>query len=176
MLFLPAFFLLLFTPALHGQENKNEKKDYLLLITDTTDNRFGYISQQGDTVIALGKYDICFTDTFRTYAIVHKTTGGFYAIDRQENTLYEVFKFDNGPDYVEDGLFRIIENGKIGYADAATGKVVIKPQYECAFPFENGIAKVSVKCKQTPEGEHTKWESEKWDYINKKGKLMKAPN
>jgi hypothetical protein len=36
---------------------------------------------------------------------------------------------------------------------------------------ENGIAKVSVKCKQTREGGHTKWESEKWSYINKKGEI-----
>ena len=171
-----SLFSFLFIPALYGQQNKNEKSDYLLMITDTIDGRYGYISQQGDTIIPLGKYDYCFTDTFRIYAIVHKTTGGFYAIDRKENTMYEVFKFDNGPDYVEEGLFRIIENGKIGYADAATGKVVIKPQYECAFPFENGIAKVSVKCKQTPEGEFTKWESEKWSFINKKGKPVKALN
>lgn len=166
-LFLAGIFLT------QGFAQSNKKPDYFLVITDTINDRYGYINQQGDTVIPLGKYDYCFTDTFRTYAIVHKTTGGYYAIDRKENTLYEVFNFDNGPDYAEEGLFRVIENGKIGYADAATGKVVIKPQYECAFPFENGAAKVSVKCKRTPEGEYVKWESEKWIYINKKGKVLK---
>jgi hypothetical protein len=148
---------------------------YLLMVTDTINDRYGYIDQKGDTAIPLGKYEYCFTDTFRTFAIVHKKTGGYFAIDRNEKELYEVFNFDNGPDYAEEGLFRIIKNGKIGYADAATGEVVIKPQYECAYPFENGAAQVSVKCKQTPEGEYEKWESEKWIYIDKKGTIVNKP-
>lgn len=93
--------------------NKDAKTEYLIMITDTINDRYGYVDQQGDTAIRLGKYSYCFTDTFRTYAIIHKTTGGFYAIDRNEKDMYEVFNYDNGPDYVEEGLFRIIENRKI---------------------------------------------------------------
>ena len=57
---------------------------------------------RGEIIIPLGKYAICFTDTFRTYAIVLKSHKGFVAIDRQENILYEVFPFDNGPDYTSE--------------------------------------------------------------------------
>lgn len=170
-----SFVSFLFFVTTSCQENKNAKTEYLLMITDTINDRYGYVDQQGDTIIPLGKYTYCFTDTFRTYAIVHKTTGGYFAIDREEKTMCEILNFDNGPDYVEEGLFRIIEKGKIGYADSATGKIVIKPQYECAYPFENGVAKVSVKCTQTPEGEYTKWESDKWIYIDKKGNETDAP-
>ena len=59
---------------------------------------------------------------------------------------HKVFRFDNGPDYTSDGLFRILVENKIGYADSATGKIVINPQFECAWPFEHGVAKVSVDC------------------------------
>lgn len=149
------------------------QNDYLLLITDTITDQSAYIDHKGDTIIPLGKYMYCFTDTFRTYAIVLIEPKGFFAIDRNEKVMFEVYNYDNGPDYVEEGTFRMIENGKIGFADAATGKILIKPIYECAYPFENGKAKVSVKCKQTPENEMIKWESENWIYINRKGKVLK---
>ena len=86
--------------------------------------------------------------------------------------LYEVLPFDNGPDYVGEGVFRIIENNKIGFADARTGKIVIPPQFDCAFPFENGTAKVSTDCTSQMNGEHEIWESEKWFYIDKTGKTV----
>lgn len=158
------------------REKPATKSGFLLLVNDTINDRYGYIDQQGDTAIPLGKYDMCFTDTFRTYTVIYKKTGGYYAIDRNEKELYEVFQYDNGPDYTEDGYFRIIENGKIGYADAATGKIMIKPQYEAAFPFEDGVAKVAFHAKKEMDGENSIWESDEWIYINKKGNLTKDPN
>ena len=100
---------------------------------------------------------------------------GFVAIDRQENVLYEIFPFDNGPDNSSDGLFRILENNKIGFADSATGKVVIKPQFDCAWPFENGLAEVSNDCKTQSEGEHSVWVSDHWFYIDKTAKKVEKP-
>ena len=149
--------------------------DYWLAFADANSDNYGYADRNGKTVIPLGKYTMCFTDTFRTYAIVLKEQSGFVAIDRQENILYNVFPFDNGPDYVEDGLFRIIENHKIGFADAKTGAVIIKPQFDCAFPFENGKAKVSTDCKSQFRGEHQIWISEKWFYIDKSGRMINRP-
>ena len=153
-----------------------KKTEYLLLVNDTINDRYGYIDQQGDTAIPLGKYDYCFTDTFRTYAIVHKNSGGYEAIDRDEKKLYEVFNYDNGPDYTEEGYFRIIENGKIGYADAVTGKIMIKPQYEAAFPFEDGVAKAAVHATKEMDGENSAWESDDWIYIDKNGNVVKEEN
>ena len=80
-----------------------KNKDYWISFTDTITNECGYKNSKGDIVIALGKYERCFTDTLKTYAIVVILNGGFIAIDRQENVLYEVFPFDNGPDYPKDG-------------------------------------------------------------------------
>ncbi|UOO92523.1 MULTISPECIES: hypothetical protein [Vitreoscilla] len=67
------------------------------------------------------------------------------AINAQGRVVYHLYWYDNGPDYVEDGLVRIRNaQGLIGYADAQTGQIVIAPQYFCAQPFENGKALVGV--------------------------------
>ena len=148
---------------------KSVSDNYLISFFDSAKNAYGYKNVIGAVVIESGKYKMCFTDTFRTYAIVLKEGDGFVAIDRQQSVLYQVFPFDNGPDYYAEGLFRIVLNGKIGYADSATGKVVIKPQFKCAYPFEHGVAKVSINCNNTSMGEYHYWVSKNWNYIDKKG-------
>lgn len=90
-------------------------------------------------------------------------------VDEQNTVLYDVFIYDNGPDAAADGLYRIVKDGKIGYADAATNAIVIEPQYDCAYPFENGKAKVSTNCKTVKDGEYDVWESDAWQFIDKKG-------
>lgn len=96
--------------------------------------------------------------------------GKWVIMDDKKTTLYDVFIYDNGPDYPAEGLIRVVKNGKIGYVDATTFAIVIPPQYDCAFPFENGKAKVSTNCKTVKDGEHSVWESDAWQYVDKKGK------
>ena len=79
-------FLFFNSLTLLGQNNKS--KDYLLLFTDTTKDEYGYKNQKGDTVIKLGKYNFCFTDTFRIYAIVSNKSSHLVAIDRRRKVLY----------------------------------------------------------------------------------------
>ena len=153
----------------------DNRKDYLISFHDSIKDEHGYKNQKGDTIIPSGKYALCFTDTFTTYAIVLKPYAGFVAIDRQEKVLYQVLPNDNGPDNASDGLFRIIENSKIGFAAALTGKVIIKPQFDCAWSFKNGIAKVSMECTKVPDGEYTRWVSNNWYYIDKSGKTVNKP-
>jgi hypothetical protein len=96
----------------------------------------------------------------------HQTTGIifllllFSGLTSRGQVLYEVFPYDNGPDYISDGIFRIIANKKIGFADSATGKVVIIPQFDCARPFENGRAEVSTNCKSQVNEDHVTWISD----------------
>jgi len=68
-------------------------------------------------------------------------------------------------------LFRIIGNGKIGFADTDFN-IVIKPQFDCAFPFEGETSKVSLDCIPVKDGEHTIWQSKSWFLINKKGERV----
>ncbi|MEO6849801.1 MAG: WG repeat-containing protein [Mucilaginibacter sp.] len=152
----------------------NKSKNYLIRVNDKNDN-CGYINLKGDTIIPFGKYLQCFTDTFRNYAIVSKRKTGVVAIDRNENVLFNIFLFDNGPDYPSEGLFRIVKDGKIGYADS-NFTIKIQAQYGCALPFANGVAKVSIECKTVhvePNGEHSAWVSNNWFYINKSGVRVK---
>jgi hypothetical protein len=170
------FFFLLTTICLLGcgdakTERGNPVNDYLLMAFDSVQNAYSYHNLRGDVVIPPGKYALCLTDTFKNYAVVLKDQQ-FVVIDRQEKVAYEVFNFDNGPDYPSDGLFRIVQQGKIGYADAATYQVVIAPQFDCAYAFDNGTARVSHHCKTEKDGEHSTWISEKWERIDKKGQKI----
>lgn len=55
---------------------------------------------------------------------------------------------DNGPDYFQDKLARIIgKNNKVGFIDD-TGKVVIRPRFDDAMPFCAGTAQVELGGKQ----------------------------
>lgn len=167
--------LLLLLAGLTNCRPAIKKNDYLISFIDTIKDEYGYKNQNGDIVIPSGKYLRCFTDTFKTYAIVVKPNSGFLAIDRQENVMYVVFPYDNGPDEPSDGLFRIMENNKIGFADSATGVIVIKSQFDCAWPFENGVAEVSTDCKTQSDGEHSTWVSDHWFYIDKTGRKVEKP-
>jgi hypothetical protein len=154
-----------------SSSNENE---YLLLKSQLNPSEeYGYITQNGETVIPFGKYSICFTDTFRNHAIVLIDSIGFVSIDRNENIQYKIFTIDNGPDSISDGLFRIIIDDKIGYANSL-GEIKIKPQYKFAFPFINGKAKVTNEgyIKQLLNSEYHSWESNNWFYIDKHGKQI----
>lgn len=135
---------------------------------------FGYVNQRGDTVVPYGRFLHSFTDTILTYGIVTESSeSGFelVGINQKGQRLYEVYLFDNGPDYVEEGMFRILRNGKTGFADT-TGNIVIEPQFGCAFPFSGGKAKVAYDCTLVAAGEHTTMQSESWFYIDKQGRRM----
>lgn len=128
---------------------------------------FAFVDKRNDTIIPTGKYFATWTDTLKTFAIVSNNSE-MIGIDRNENLLFSVFSFDNGPDYVVEGLFRVMRNGKIGYANKQ-GKVVIPCQFDCAYYFEDGKAKVSNNCKRIKDGEYHRWISDDWYYIDKQG-------
>lgn len=135
-----------------------------------------YLNEQGDTIVPYGKYKFCQTDTIRNIGFVYenKQNARIVCIDNQGKELFYVFKYDNGPDYVHEGLFRIMdENGLIGFADSL-GNVVIKPQFKFATPFENGKAQTTTSGKANDDGEHSFWSSDEWQLVDCNGtKLMK---
>lgn len=109
--------------------------------------------------------------TTDSLAMTQTSDGKWVIMDSKKTMLYEVFIYDNGPDYPSEGLIRVVKNGKIGYANAQTYAIVIEPQFDCAYPFENGKAKVSNQCQTVKEGEYSVWKSDAWQYVDKKGKL-----
>ena len=172
--YIPLLLLILF---LSFGCNSHQKADYLIRVYEGEYDEIGvknaYVNLSGDTIVAAGKYLYCYTDTLKTIGMVLKNNGQIAAIDKSGKELFEVFRYDNGPDYVSDGLFRIVDKGKIGYANM-DGEIVILPIFDCAYPFKNGKAKVSLNCKKTPENEHQIWESNKWYSIDKTGKKIKS--
>ena len=168
-IFLFSLFLAACTQSGQGVHSAS---NYWILAEDPDTGQTYYVDETGQTAIPPGKYAMCLTDTFRTHAIVLlQGKNQWAAIDRQEEILYEIFLYDNGPDAPSEGLFRIVQNGKIGYADAATYAIIIQPQFDCAFPFENGNAKVSNNCQTINDGEHNIWTSEDWQYVDKTGNI-----
>ncbi|MDI1255539.1 MAG: WG repeat-containing protein [Flavobacterium sp.] len=130
---------------------------------------YGFYNNKGIKVF--GDYDAIYTKTLRDYAIV--TDPMSKLIDRTGNVVYNIYFYDNGPDYTSQGLYRIVKDGKVGYVDSLTSKIVIPPSFSCAFPFEKGRAKVAYVCDKVKDGEHTRLVSSEWFYINKKGKIIK---
>lgn len=91
---------------------------------------------------------------------------------------YQTFRYDNGDDYVSEGLYRIVDSkGRIGYADE-TGRTVIRPRFAFGYPFEEGRAKVTDSGKEKTvvgsEGEYRYWESDRWYYIDRKGRRLQG--
>ncbi|HHR6078709.1 TPA: WG repeat-containing protein [Providencia alcalifaciens] len=93
------------------------------------------------------------------------TKNGIRLVDKQGNEVYQFYYFDNGLDPESEGLYRIRQGEKIGYANAQTGEIVIEPIYDCAHPFENGKADVGMKCEVEGDGEHSWWVGGEWQEI-----------
>ena len=170
--FLHLFFLILMPCFFTSKTLSQSSHGILRRIMDPSKDEYAYVNAEGDTVIPFGKYPFCFTEKFDKLAIVATRDDGIIGIDRNENILFNVFVFDNGPDYLSNGLFRIVKDGKIGYADR-NGKVVIEPQFDGAYPFKNGIAEVGKGCQILKEGEHSRWAGGEWYLINKKGNIIR---
>jgi hypothetical protein len=143
----------------------------LRLVQRPSDDACAYVSAAGDTVIPFGRYAMAATERFDKVALVLQPGGDWVGIDRQERVLFRPFLFDNGPDYPAEGVLRIVNAaGLIGYADTTTGRVVLPPQYEAAFPFEHGRARVGRRCGRVRDGEHWYWQCAAWQYIDHEGR------
>ncbi|MTE26417.1 WG repeat-containing protein [Winogradskyella ouciana] len=140
--------------------------------------RVAYVNENNDTIIPFGKYAFYGTDTLEFYANViehpnDSTYGRQIAIDRNQNILFDIVMFDNGPEPFNDGLTRVLRNGKMGYANKF-GQIVIPCKYDYAKWFENGKAEVTFNAKEFLDlDEHRRVESDEWFEIDKKGKKLK---
>ena len=141
---------------------------------EAVDATLGYVDSSGKVIFPAGKYPYRFTDVFGKIAFfLLKDKKGVYAIDRSEKVLFQVCSFELGPDIISNGLFRIIENGKIGFANM-NGKIVIKPNWGFIFPFqENGLA---IFCEKGNwiwiDKEHRKFSGGKWGAMDTKGNIV----
>lgn len=133
----------------------------------------GFMNSKKEIVIPVGKYANIYSIEFDKIAFVSlQGKTGIYAINRSEDVLFQVYSFDNGPDYVSNGLFRIVNNGRMGFADM-NGEVVIKPIFLFVYPFQNnGLAVFNEGGSIVKDGEYHRYQGGKWGAINKKGEIV----
>ncbi len=167
---LPMALLMIICSTAQAQKRKG---DFLVRFCDAND-ACGYKDTSSVIVMPAGKYFYLFTDTFYKTAIVQDSKEGIVAIDRKGNILYHVFVFDNGPDYTEEGLYRICENGKYGFA--SLDKVVIPPTFDFVYPFSDGRAVYVSGCTFHPDadGEHTEIMGGSYGYIDQRGRVLRS--
>lgn len=79
--------------------------------------------------------------------------------------------FDNVADPFVEGLARTPRGGKVGFVNEAL-EVVIPRQWDFAFPFENGLARVCNGCSvvRDPGDEHGRLEGGAWGLIDREGR------
>lgn len=74
---------------------------------------------------------------------------------RKDGAFRETFWFDNGPDYFQNGLARVIVEGKFGFMDS-TLEIRILPQWDFVHPFVDGVALAGFGCTtQRVDSEHS---------------------
>jgi hypothetical protein len=148
-----------------------KSKDYLIAYVDATtgEELTGYKNTDGEIIIK-SKYTNA-PDTLFKMAIVLNSNSEFVCIDRSDKIILKPFIYDNGPDYLEEGLFRFIENDKIGFANS-DGQKIVKANYDFATPFKDGLSEYTLGGHREYEkdGEHWSWTgSYETGFINKNG-------
>jgi hypothetical protein len=159
---------------------------------DTTGKeKFAYVftNQRGDTVTRLdtAKYYVCFSDTIQNFGIVGiKNKKGWWAIDKSEKLLFQVFNTSSGeptPDELRERMIRIVDDsGKIGFGNYM-GQIIIKPQFEAASSFYKGKAIIGRQCRQVlwcckgeNEDKHYITDCKQTGYIDTNGQVRKIGN
>ncbi|MGB5746372.1 MAG: WG repeat-containing protein [Desulfobacterales bacterium] len=97
-------------------------------------------------------------------------TSGQHFYVKTDGSFLPVIFYDNGADPYQEGLTRSLVNGKIAYFNTDF-ELILAPNYDWAWPFQEGRALVCKGCVPTPvEDGHTALEGGLWGYINKEGK------
>lgn len=170
------FFIILFLIFLFSGIGFAKDRALYLYETETENGDLlcGYQDARGRTVIK-PQYSHAYTEKFEYLAFVVKD-GRPAAVNRKGAIVLEPFIFDNGPDYLSEGLFRFVSKGKTGFADEK-GKIVIKARYDFATPFSGGIARYSLGGRPErvlPGGQYSIWTGGYENgFINKKGDKFK---
>jgi len=99
-----------------------------------------------------------------------KIQNHFYYI-RKDGKKMLTLTYDGEADEFSDGLARTKVNGKIGFFNSNLD-IILKPIYDFAFPFHNGIAEICMGCKEKNDGETSILSGGKWKKINRNGLVI----
>lgn len=88
---------------------------------------------------------------------------------KPDRSYLPVITYDNGADYFQEGLTRSLLNGKIAFYNHDF-ELVLATDFDWAWPFQDGIARVCRGCVVTQvDEEHTGLTGGVWGYIDKQG-------
>lgn len=100
----------------------------------------GYRDGAGQVVIS-ARYPAAWEFRVGGVAAVVDGRTPFIYIDPAGRTLANAYALDNGPDYFQEGIARIVEHGKIGFM-TDRGRIIVPPHFERASSFCHGHAEV----------------------------------
>jgi hypothetical protein len=155
---------------------QSKPANYLLAFCDSSSGheRWGFKTASGQVVIKPKYEDVFVTDTLYNIAFVI-LNAKWIAINKQDSMLLTPYIFDNGPDYIQEGLFRFVENNKIGFANEK-GQKTIPALFDFASPFSGGLAAFSVGGNMEKwDEEHSTWNGGLWGFIDKRGHVVIKP-
>ncbi|MES2627567.1 MAG: WG repeat-containing protein [Bacteroidota bacterium] len=145
--------------------------EYLLPYSDSSSGTelLGFRSPAGKNTIP-ARYTATTTDTMFRIAFV-LNTDEWVVINRMDTVILTPFIYDNGPDYVQEGYFRFVENDKMGFADLR-GDKIIKAEFEWVEPFRGGLAAFNTDGHFEESGEHRIRKGGTWGFIDRRGRKV----
>jgi hypothetical protein len=105
-----------------------------------------------------------------------RNDSGWWAINLDSKDSLKAFPFDNGPDYVVEGLARYNAGGKIGFYDRQV-RIRIPARFDFASPFHHGFSAFCMGCKEVRigDGEHSMMSDSGWGVIDTLGAVIIEP-
>lgn len=161
------------TPKTEPPTSKTEtiipKSTTGLIAFKGANGKYGYKNQEGKAVIP-ADYEMAFTEDFSNKIAFVATGEGIMAIDQTGTPVLAPFVIDNGPDELQEGLFRFVEKEKFGFADK-DGYKVIPAKFDFVGSFREALAPFCKGCTAKKDGEMTTWGGGKWGYLSKNGQV-----
>lgn len=118
-----------------------------VMFQDPSTGLYGYKTKAGAVAIA-AQFPEAWSFWPGGFAAVHlpqrdvtDPKNPFAFIDTAGTPIALAMNFDNGPDYYQEGFFRITAHGKRGFMNDK-GAIVIAPRYDTAWAFCHGKAKI----------------------------------
>ena len=121
---------------------------------------YGYISKNRKLV---SRSDYFYAGDFHNGFAIIKDREGWATINKSFQVVSRIHREPESDEGFLDGLRKVIVGNKYGYSDVY-GRIVIKPQFNQAEGFFDGLAAVQI---ENNEG--------KWGYIDKKGHIIIKP-
>ena len=95
----------------------------------------------------------------------------WYYVTKEGKAIETITNKEGKADEFKEGLARTRIDGKIGFFNK-TLDIVLKPIYDYAFPFYDGVAEICVGCIEHGEEENGMIEGGSWKSIDREGLIV----